>query len=77
MASAMASAELTTAALVETLAATAAPRLQLLDWMRGLVMVLMTVDHASAAFNAKRTLGDGAAMWKPGTPLPLDQFLTR
>ena len=54
-----------------------ATRLLPLDWMRGVVMVLMTIDHASGAFNAGRTFGDSTMMWKPGTPLPLDQFLTR
>jgi hypothetical protein len=61
----MSSAELTAAAFAET-PAVAAPRLEPLDWMRGLVMVLMTVDHASGAFDAKRSLGDETAMWKPG-----------
>lgn len=77
----MASADPSTAAVAAASSAPAvspaASRLVALDWMRGLVMVLMTVDHASAAFNAGRVRGDGAAMWTPGSPLPLDQFLTR
>jgi uncharacterized membrane protein len=52
-------------------------RLLPVDWLRGLVMVLMTVDHASASFNAGRVLGDSAQGWVPGTALPAAQFLTR
>ncbi|EYF07443.1 Hypothetical protein CAP_0196 [Chondromyces apiculatus DSM 436] len=52
-------------------------RLVPLDWMRGLVMVLMTVDHASGAFNAGKISSDSVASWKVGAALPLDQFLTR
>src|SRR2546427_11042922 len=53
------------------------PRLRALDWMRGLVMVLMTVDHASGTFNAGRLMTDGLALSQPGTPLPASQFFTR
>ncbi|MBA2564379.1 MAG: DUF1624 domain-containing protein [Gemmatimonadetes bacterium] len=53
------------------------PRLAALDWMRGLAMILMTVDHASGAFNAGRLFTDSALFWEPGTPLPPDQFFTR
>ena len=52
-------------------------RLPALDWLRGLVMVLMTVDHASGTFNAGRLMTDGLALYHPGTPLPASQFLTR
>lgn len=52
-------------------------RLLPIDWMRGLVMVLMTVDHSSDAFNAGRLFSDAAFLYKPGTPLPAGQFLTR
>ena len=52
-------------------------RLLPVDWLRGLVMVLMTVDHASSAFNAGRLFGDSAQGWVPGTALPAAQFLTR
>src|SRR5262245_25298873 len=54
-----------------------AGRLAALDWMRGLVMVLMAIDHASEAFNAGRVFSDSAWMHRPGTPLPAAQFLTR
>ncbi len=52
-------------------------RLLSLDLLRGLVMVLMTIDHASGAFNAGRLMADSAARWHAGTPLPAGQFLTR
>src|SRR5215831_2588751 len=52
-------------------------RLLPVDWLRGLVMVLMTVDHASSAFNAGRLFGDSAQTWVPGTALPAAQFFTR
>jgi uncharacterized membrane protein len=47
------------------------------DWLRGLVMVLMTIDHASGEFNAGRLFTDATFMYKPGTHLAVDQFLTR
>src|SRR2546430_6845007 len=52
-------------------------RLPALDWLRGLVMVLMTVAHASGTFNAGRLMTDGLALYQPGTPLPASQFFTR
>lgn len=52
-------------------------RLLPVDWLRGLVMVLMTVDHASASFNGGRLFGDSAQSWVPGTVLPAAQFFTR
>lgn len=52
-------------------------RLAPLDWMRGIVMVLMAVDHSSEAFNAGRLFTDSFFFYKPGTPLPVLQFLTR
>lgn len=53
------------------------PRLAELDWLRGLVMLLMTVDHASDAFNAGRVFTDASFMYTPGTPLPAAQFFLR
>ena len=47
------------------------------DWLRGLVMVLMTIDHASGEFNAGRLFTDSTFMYRPGTHLAVDQFLTR
>jgi uncharacterized membrane protein len=52
-------------------------RVVALDWMRGLVMVVMAVDHSSGEFNAGRLFTDGAFIYKAGTPLPTAQFLTR
>ena len=57
--------------------ARAASRLPALDWMRGLVMVLMAIDHSSDAFNAGRLFTDSARMYRAGTALPAAQFLTR
>lgn len=61
-------------------------RLAAIDWMRGLVMVLMAVDHASQTWNAGRVAADSAYLldaatggpaWIPGTELDLGQFMTR
>ena len=45
--------------------------------MRGLVMVLMTVDHASESLNRGRLFTDSIFFWKPGSALPAAQFFTR
>jgi uncharacterized membrane protein len=50
-------------------------RLLAIDWLRGLVMVLMTLDHASDAFNAGRLFTDSVALDRQ--PLPVADFLTR
>jgi uncharacterized membrane protein len=55
----------------------ASGRLPAIDALRGLVMVLMTLDHASHAFNAGRLVMDSAAWYTPGAALPAAQFLTR
>jgi uncharacterized membrane protein len=52
-------------------------RLRAIDWLRGLVMMLMTIDHAGAAWDAHHLHGDSAFAWVPGTPLPAGEFLTR
>jgi uncharacterized membrane protein len=65
------------AAAADAARARAASRLPALDWMRGLVMVLMAIDHSSDAFNGGRFFTDAARFWHPGAPLPAGQFLTR
>jgi uncharacterized membrane protein len=52
-------------------------RLTAIDALRGFVMVLMALDHASHAFNAGRVVMDSAAWWVPGTAIPPGQFLLR
>jgi uncharacterized membrane protein len=60
-------------------------RLVAIDWLRGFVMMVMAVDHASVIFNAGRTAIDSpypiAAFlepaWIPGMALPAAQFFTR
>lgn len=57
--------------------ASAPGRFPAIDVLRGFVMVLMTVDHASETFNRGRVFTDSIFFWKPGSPLPAAQFLTR
>ncbi|MGH8534552.1 MAG: DUF1624 domain-containing protein [Gammaproteobacteria bacterium] len=52
-------------------------RLIALDWLRGLVMVLMALDHASIFYNPGRLALDSATTYTEGVPLPPEQFLTR
>lgn len=49
--------------------ARSATRLPALDWMRGLVMVLMTVDHASSIFNGGKVEEDTYLFWSSGADL--------
>jgi uncharacterized membrane protein len=52
-------------------------RLPAIDAMRGIVMVLMAMDHASHAFNADRYVTDSIAWYPFGAEIPAAQFLTR
>ena len=60
-------------------------RLVAIDWLRGFVMMVMAVDHASAIWNAGRVAVDSVYPvdaffvpgWVPGTALPAAQFWTR
>jgi uncharacterized membrane protein len=61
-------------------------RIAAIDWMRGLVMILMALDHASLAWNGGRLAADsaylldpesGGPLWVPGSPLDTLQFYTR
>ena len=56
---------------------TTSTRLVSLDWMRGFVMVLMTVDHASLAFNGSRVSADSAGLYVLGLSYSAAEFLTR
>src|SRR5262249_29205062 len=52
-------------------------RIRAIDWLRGLVMMLMTIDHAGDIYDAHHYMTDGAFMWKPGSIIPTGEFLTR
>lgn len=52
-------------------------RLPAIDAMRGIVMVLMAMDHASHAFNAGRYAKDSFVWYASGSEIPAAQFLTR
>lgn len=61
-------------------------RIAAIDWMCGLVIALMAVDHASLLWNGGRVAADsaylvdpatGGPLWVPGSPLDGAQFWTR
>lgn len=55
----------------------ASDRLPAIDIIRGLVMVLMTLDHSSSAFNAHRSTADSAMTFRPETVLEPLHFIVR
>ena len=58
--------------------AAASPRIATIDWMRGLVMVLMIVDHVSMAFDGTHISKDSAMYPDAATmALPAAEFFTR
>ncbi len=52
-------------------------RLPAIDWMRGIVMILMATDHGSSAYNAGRPVTDSALLYVPGQALDQVQFFHR
>jgi uncharacterized membrane protein len=52
-------------------------RIAAIDWMRGFVMILMIIDHASMAFDGGHFSADSAALFNPEAPLGAFAFLTR
>ncbi|HYJ18680.1 MAG TPA: heparan-alpha-glucosaminide N-acetyltransferase domain-containing protein [Burkholderiales bacterium] len=53
-------------------------RIAAIDWMRGLVMILMVIDHASMAFDSSHLSEDSAMYPEAATmALPAAEFLTR
>ena len=52
-------------------------RISAIDWMRGLVMILMALDHTSWFFNNERIFADSVLLYERGDVFATDQFLTR
>jgi uncharacterized membrane protein len=52
-------------------------RIAAIDWLRGWVMILMTLDHTSWFFNADRIFADSVLLYETGSLFTTDQFLTR
>lgn len=76
----MATANVLTAPVATSTARTAAPsqRIATIDWMRGLVMVLMIIDHVSMAFDGTHVAHDSAMFPDAATmALPAGEFFTR
>ena len=58
--------------------ASTASRIAAIDWMRGLVMILMIIDHASMAFDGSHVAKDSALYPDAMTAaLPAAEFFTR
>ncbi|MCB1984086.1 MAG: DUF1624 domain-containing protein [Burkholderiales bacterium] len=45
--------------------------------MRGIVMILMALDHASGFFNGDRIFADSVLLYESGSVFASDQFMTR
>jgi uncharacterized membrane protein len=68
----------TQAAAPATAAAPPSTRIASIDWMRGLVMILMIIDHASMAFDGHHVAHDSALYPDAVTmALPAGEFFTR
>jgi uncharacterized membrane protein len=52
-------------------------RITAIDWLRGIVMMLMALDHASWFFNEQRIFADSVLLYEPGVHFAADQFFTR
>jgi len=52
-------------------------RIAAIDWMRGFVMLIMVLDHASMAYNVGHNSSDSASLHIKGAALPEFAFFTR
>lgn len=52
-------------------------RIAAIDWVRGVAMLLMVLDHVSMAYDRNHISSDSAALWIAGTQLGDLEFFTR